>query len=683
MKSAKPKIKKILFVTPSNIGDVILTLPSIDCLKDNFPEARLTVMTGPFSREIFEGNPYVQKLIIYDKYTPLSGQTRLFFDLKKEGFDLVVDLRNTLFGALLPARYRTSPFLRIPRSIRHKKDQYLYRLQKIFKPGALSLDVVTGKCLFIDRHDIEHVNRLLENNDIKENDPIIVIAPATGGANRRWEKEKFTQVAERLAVGYKVILVGRESDKPIAQYIRNNSKTKVFDFSGQTNLKQLAYIIQKASLVIVCDTGVLQLASYLDAPVLALFGASDERKFGPWSHRKAVISRELSCRRCEEAQCRFGTVACMRLIRADDVVKEAQKILSGSYDLELPGREYNFKRILVVRTDRIGDVLLSTPVIKALRDAYPRAYIAMMVSPYAKDIVDGNPYLDDVIIYDKDGKHKSWQRSMKFASRLKKRKFDLVLVLHPTNRVHMVTFFAGIPTRVGYGRKMGFLLTDRIEHTKQFGKKHELEYNLDLLRHLDIHPKVKSLHIPIKKESEEWVDELFKEEGIDKADKLLAIHPSASCPSKIWPAERFSQVADRLAEKYGLKVLIIAGPKDVVSARTVSEKMSSSAVYLGGRTSVSQLASILKRCRLFISNDSGPVHIASAVGTPVISIFGRSQNGLSPKRWGPVGKDDRVLHKEVGCIECLAHNCRKSFACLRAITVDDVMMAADSILKNK
>jgi len=104
-------------------------------------------------------------------------------------------------------------------------------------------------------------------------------------------------------------------------------------------------------------------------------------------------------------------------------------------------------------------------------------------------------------------------------------------------------------------------------------------------------------------------------------------------------------------------------------------------INLAGKTSVSQLASVLKRCNLFISNDSGPVHIACAVETPVISIFGRSQKGLSPARWGPTGKKDRILHKYVGCIECLAHNCVKEFACLKAITVDDVVSAADSILK--
>jgi heptosyltransferase-2 len=227
---------------------------------------------------------------------------------------------------------------------------------------------------------------------------------------------------------------------------------------------------------------------------------------------------------------------------------------------------------------------------------------------------------------------------------------------------------------------MGILLTDRLKHTKELGEKHELEYNLDLVRYLGIEPKDKELFMPIKPESEEWLKELFRQEGINNHDRLLAIHPAASCPSKIWPNERFAELADRLAQKYGFKVLVIAGPKDIALAQNVIKQMHHPTVNLAGKVSVSQLASALKRCQLFISNDSGPVHISAAIGTPVISIFGRSQKGLSPKRWGPRGQKDRIAHKTVGCVECLAHNCIRDFACLKAITVDYVLDMADSIL---
>ncbi|MFH1641253.1 MAG: lipopolysaccharide heptosyltransferase II [Candidatus Omnitrophota bacterium] len=678
-KADMPEIKKILFITLSNIGDVILTLPILDYLKSNFPSSKITVMVGPRAKEILENNPYIDRLIIYDKYSRLKNKIRLFEELKKERFDLVVDLRNTLYGALLPASYRTSPFLRVPRHIRHMKDSNLYRLQKALKIRS-SLSTGKEKSFCESEGDRDYINTLLKKNGLDSADKIILVSFGTGGDTRRWDGSRFSRLCSALSQEYKVILVGSKINQPAAGHIRQNCPNKIFDFTGQTTLKQFAYLLKISSLLITCDTGTLQLAGYLDVPIVALFGPSDERKYGPWSARHKVVKKEVVCRPCRRAHCRFNTAECMKLIKVEDVVRAVKEILTDRRPSTVDRRPH-FKRILIVRTDRIGDVLLSTPVIKALRDSYPDVFISMMVSPYTKDITEGNPYLDEVIIYDKKMRHRGWFSSFKFALALKKKKFDLAVILHPTNRVHIVTFFAGIPKRIGYDRKFSFLLTDRIKHDKQFGEKHELEYCLDLVRVLGIETKDKNLFIPINPTSEKWVEELLGKEGVETKDILLAIHSGASCPSKIWPNERFSEVADRLSDKYGFKVLLIAGPKDIAITEKVLKAMHSPAINLAGKVSVSQLASVLKRTRLLISNDSGPVHIASAVGTPVISIFGRNQKGLSPKRWGPVGPKDRVLHKEVGCIKCIAHDCTKGFACLKAITVSDVIDAADAILK--
>ncbi|MDP2940847.1 MAG: lipopolysaccharide heptosyltransferase II [Candidatus Omnitrophota bacterium] len=515
-----------------------------------------------------------------------------------------------------------------------------------------------------------------------------MVAPGARSHIKRWPQDKFARLIPLLENEFsaRVILAGDKDDSAVAKYICARCGCPVIDLCGETSLAQLAHLLNRAACVVTNDSAVLHLSSYLNRPTVAIFGPTSEEKYGPWPEAGAVAKKEVACRPCEKAQCRLGTLNCLNFIKPEDVLRQVRNTLEGREKRE-EGRIYcgdnnDFKRILIVRTDRIGDVLLSTPVIKALREAYPFAYIAMMVSPYAKDIVEGNPYLDEVIIYDKDGKHRSLRRSWKFACNLKKKKFDLALVLHPTNRVHLMVFLAAIPRRIGYGRKLGFLLTERLEHKKQRGEKHELEYNLDLARHLGIQPQDKNLFMPLKEDAEKWAEEFLREQGIKAGDKLLAIHPGASCPSKIWLPERFAEAADKLSRKFGFKVFIIAGPKDIEKAKAVAEKMLTPAVNLAGRTSVAQLASLLKRCRLFISNDSGPVHIASAVGVPVISIFGRNQKGLSPLRWGPVGEKDKALHQEVGCIECLAHNCLKEFACLKAITVDDVLKAADEMLKS-
>jgi len=688
------KINKILFITLSNIGDVILTLPALDFVREEFPGAKITVMVGPRPKEIFLNAPFIDKLIVYDKRAGLKEKIKLFSGLKKEKFDMVVDLRNTFLGAYLPARYKTSPFMIIPEKVSHMKDRHLYRavycprrrrVRLWRKLSAISKEPLKKiSSLYIGQKDEEHIADILKKNNIGQQDKVAVVAAGARSHIKTWDKDRFAELILSLIKEFKmrVILVGDKDDISINKYITEHCQNQALDLSAKTNIAELSALLNKATLLITNDSALLHLGGYLNIPTIAIFGPTDDLKYGPWSEVKAIVKKDIFCRPCRKAQCRFKTVDCMRLVKVEDVLRQVRKILADSCQLSAVSQKDKFKRILIVRTDRIGDVLLSTPAIKALRDANPNAYIAMMVAPSARDIAEGNPYLDEVLIYDKDGRHKTWIESVRFARILKKKKFDLVLILHPTNRVHLVTFFAGIPRRVGYDRKMGFLLTDRLSHTKQLGEKHELEYTLDIVRYLGIEPKDKDLFMPLSPESEDWADEFFAKEGIREGDRLLAVHPGASCPSKIWPSERFAETADKLADKYRLKIILISGPKDIHPVQGVIKNLRHPAINLSGKTSISQLASVLKRCQLLISNDSGPVHIASGVGTPVISIFGRNQRGLSPRRWGPRGIKDRVLHREVGCRECLAHKCGKGFACLKAITAEEVTLVADSILRS-
>lgn len=671
-------VNKILFITLSNIGDVFLSLPVLDSLRERFPGAKVTVICGERAKEVFEANPNIHRLIVYDKRSGLKSNIRLFISLWKERFDAVIDLRNSFFGAFLPARYKIPPCIRIPKGIRHMKQKHLYKIRKI--PAGLNSGNA-GKSLYFSRQGLERVNNLLKEGGVGDNDKLIVIAAGSRSHTKRWPKERFVELIRKLQDAYrvKIVLTGDKDDEETNRYIAEN--TQALNLGAKTSLNELSYLINRAGLLIANDSAALHIASYFNVPVVAVFGITSDAQYGPWSELSFVAKKEISCRPCQKAQCRFGTLECICLVKVEDVFRAARDILINRRAPGINRHPEDFKRILIVRTDRLGDVLLSTPVIKALREEFPQSYIAMLVSSYSKDAVEGNPYLDEVILLDKEREHKNWLRSFKLVRKIKKKKFDLALVLHPTNRAHLMVFLSGIPRRIGYDRKLGFLLTDRIKHAKQLGERHESEYSLDLARYLGIEPDDNKLFMPIIPESEKWVRELFRQEGINETDKLLALNPAASCPSKIWPTERFARLADRLAQKYGFKVLVIASAKDSGLAANLIQHMRSSAINLAGKTSVTQLASLLKRCQLFISNDSGPVHIACAVDTPVISIFGRNQAGLSPKRWGPQGARSKILHK-ASCLECLAHNCQKEFACLKAISVDDVVSAVDSILKD-
>lgn len=355
-------------------------------------------------------------------------------------------------------------------------------------------------------------------------------------------------------------------------------------------------------------------------------------------------------------------------------------------------------RILIVRTDRIGDVVLSTPVIRVLRAAFPRAYLGMMVRPEHRELVEGNPDLNAVILYDKKGPQGSWVGTLRFARRLREQRFDTAVILHSTNRVILVSWLAGIRRRVGYARRMGWLLTHRLPYVKREGQRHELEYNLDLLRLIGVSPLVgrsgakpmgsggdggPALFVPARPEHSSRVEQVLRQRGVEEGAALVVLHPGASCPSKRWPAERFAQVGDHLAARSGATVAVLTGAGEEEHGRAVLRHMRQPAIDLLGAFGLGETASLLRRARLLVSNDSGPVHLACAVGTPVVSIFGRWGGGLSPTRWGPTGRDSVVLHHDIGCRPCLAHRCTIGFKCLEAVTVEEVTAAADYLMEEK
>lgn len=347
-------------------------------------------------------------------------------------------------------------------------------------------------------------------------------------------------------------------------------------------------------------------------------------------------------------------------------------------------REGRPERILVTRTDRLGDLVLSTPVFEALRQRFPKAYLACLSFLENRAVVEGNPYLDEVILYDKKGSERGWWGNFRFALRLLEKHFDTVIHLHPTNRMHLVSWLAGIPIRIGYRKKNAWALTHTLEDRKGEGLKHESEYDFDLLKFLGIEqPSSLKPYFPLRGKDRTSLEIFLNHLGFDWEKPYAVLNPSASCPSKIWPQDRFALLADQVQERYGIQVALIGSREDRRFAQRVKALSSRPSIDLSGKLSLGNLGWLLARARLLISNDSGPVHVARAVGTPVISIFGRNLSGLSPRRWGPLGEEGKVIHKEVSCPVCLAHRCQINFLCLDVVSVEDVLKESTIFLERK
>ncbi|MFC1508172.1 glycosyltransferase family 9 protein [Candidatus Omnitrophota bacterium] len=297
------------------------------------------------------------------------------------------------------------------------------------------------------------------------------------------------------------------------------------------------------------------------------------------------------------------------------------------------------------------------------------------------EIVKGNPSLNEVIVFDKKVRHKGILKTLCFAIWLRKKRFDLALILHSTARVNLLFFLSGIPMRVGYKRgKLDFLLTKGLSYTKRLGEKHESEYSLDVLRSVGIDATASPLKVSVLPESEKKVNELLLENGVKRGERIIVIHPGASHVSKMYPQENFAKLADVLVERFRARIVLVSSAEQSDIGERVKLLMRNKPVVLCGKTSLGDLAALFKKADLFISNDSGPVHIACAVGTPLVSIFSRNQKGLSPTRWKALGDKSVFLHKDVGCVECLAHNCKKGFLCLRSVTVDEILEHAAGLL---
>lgn len=345
----------------------------------------------------------------------------------------------------------------------------------------------------------------------------------------------------------------------------------------------------------------------------------------------------------------------------------------------------SYSNILIVRTDRIGDVVLTTPAVRALRKAYPVSRISMLVSAATRDLVNGNRYLDEVIVDDKCGKHKGLFGFLRLVNLIRRKKYGLAIIFHTKKRSNSLCFLAGIPERIGYkNNKFGFLLTHPIEDTRHHGKKHEAQYCLDVLRHLGILSKMPDdlrLCVPVTEESEKWLQRFLQRNNIKGNGRIIVIHPGASDPSKIWPGHFFAEFINNVVEQYAAKIVIIGSSGINEIARKISSMSNYPVINMAGKTTVSELVSLLKRSDLLVSNDSGPVHVAVAAGTPVISIFTRNQPGINPERWGPLSEKSRIASVPRDSKICFSRAGVADSKYLELIKPKQVLEAVDAIFK--
>ena len=334
------------------------------------------------------------------------------------------------------------------------------------------------------------------------------------------------------------------------------------------------------------------------------------------------------------------------------------------------------KRILIVNVNWLGDTLFATPFIRAIREVCPDSYIAVLTHPRCYEILEGNPNINEIIIYDEKKQHRGLLRRFSIISYLRSKRFDTAFILRKSLTRTLVLLFSKIPNRIGYNSKRaGFLLTKRVAVPRRY--LHNVEYFLNLARAIGIDPKNKNYEILISETDKDRADKVLNEAGIGRG-AFIVINAGGNWDLKRWPVANFAKLCDEVFNKLRVNVVLTGAEKDSALAKKITDLTMHKPIMLCGKTDLKTLGAIFKKAIVVISNDSGPMHLAAAVGSPVIAIFGPT----SPEITGPHGdKRFKVLHKDIGCkIPCYKLTCEDN-KCMKAVTVEDVMRAIIEIIK--
>jgi heptosyltransferase-2 len=339
---------------------------------------------------------------------------------------------------------------------------------------------------------------------------------------------------------------------------------------------------------------------------------------------------------------------------------------------------HRIHRILVRGTNWLGDAVMTTPAIGRIRDYFPDARITLLANPLVAELFASHPWIDDVMIYDRKGAHAGITGRFRLAKELGSRSFDLAVLLPNSLDSALITWLARIPRRLGYATdSRGLLLTDRVPLSARRLTGHQSGYYLAMLEHCGIKGETRPQLLVTTSAEDAGINELLGRNGIHQEKMVIGINPGATYGSaKRWYPERFAAVADRLAEEWDARVVITGGRDETGIAEEICIAMTSPCLNLAGKTGIREMMALVKRCNFFVTNDSGPMHIAAAFDVPLVAIFGPTDHTTT----FPLARHVALVRKQVDCAPCMKRECPSDHRCMKEVTADDVIAAAHTLL---
>jgi heptosyltransferase-2 len=353
-----------------------------------------------------------------------------------------------------------------------------------------------------------------------------------------------------------------------------------------------------------------------------------------------------------------------------------------------PIHAQGIEKILVRGTNWVGDAIMSLPALKEVRQRFSNAHISLLVRPWVRDVYAEVDCIDQILIYEKPGRHETWMGMRRLAVELRAHRFDLTILLQNAIEAAMIAFWARIPIRIGYARDgRGLLLTHPIPIDPEVKGVHQAYYYLGILSGAGLMAdklwrrpeyKIKSMDIGVRDADVAAARKILAAHGIGAEDRIIGINPGAAYGSaKRWLPERFASVADQLAAEFQARIVIFGVANESQIAEEIGARMAAQPVILAGRTSLGELMALLRECALFLTNDSGPMHLAAALRVPQLAIFGSTSEIAT----GPLSADAKVIKHPVDCNPCFLRECPIDFRCMKGISVEEVVSAARAKLR--
>lgn len=322
-------------------------------------------------------------------------------------------------------------------------------------------------------------------------------------------------------------------------------------------------------------------------------------------------------------------------------------------------------KILVSRTDRIGDLLLAVPLAESIKLRHPDCEVHMMASLYASPVLEHNPNVDGIVRVQLDQLIGNGRYRVELQNKVSHAQFYAAVILYPEPHVCRMIYRAGVQHRIGTSRRFHSLYFNHyIHHSRKLNSQHELKYNLDFLKFFADGPTVTEPRVCLTDRDRHGADRLLKTRSVD--GEFILIHPGSGGSADRWPLEQFVHLADLLKNR-GIQVLLSGSQSEAPLIESMCQKQNVQVPVIAGDTDLRTLAAILARARLVVSNSTGPLHLAAAVGTPVVGLY-PNKRVMSPVRWGPVGEGHVVLQPANTC-RCLGKRCD----CMKTISVDSVL----------